>query len=314
MSTTLSRGSGTRLLSVSCGTLCAQFDVDLFKSQSALGKKNIKCVQVAGSDWVTPARNWKRSIIFNKSPIGSFLSLSHDSYDATLVCSQSLVEASPPPTDSASAVDPSVSAPVLDVCSPVLAVIKAARLRFDAASIKKLLQDRFQFNDLSAAMKLLWENCQPKLAGLDFVFHTRRDSEKRTALGAVCDDLLLAFDKLDSVAGIPPIYCEAEHLLHIPVLSPNDAASLLQDTTSLVDKLHNVSVISTDLASHRLQLAELKTLISSSCAHMSESLGNSVSRLSSEVSAIKGVISQASTFNDRPACLVPFPTNVKSPK
>ena len=50
-------GSGTRLLSVSCGTLCAQFDVDLFKSQSALGKKNIKCVQVAGSDWVlTPDR------------------------------------------------------------------------------------------------------------------------------------------------------------------------------------------------------------------------------------------------------------------
>ena len=58
-------------------------------------------------------------------------------------------------------------------------------------------------------MKLLWDNCQSKLSDLDFVFHTRRDSDKRSALEAVCTDLLLAFNKLDSVDGIPPIYCAA---------------------------------------------------------------------------------------------------------
>ena len=69
-------------------------------------------------------------------------------------------------------------APGIDICSPVLAFIKAARLRFDATSIKKLLLDNFPFSDLSAAMKLLWDNCQAKLSDLDFVFHVRRDSDK----------------------------------------------------------------------------------------------------------------------------------------
>ena len=68
--------------------MSAQFDVDFFKSQTALGKRNIKCVLV-GSDWVTPskleslggkgsAKNWKRSITHNKSPIGSILFLDGD--------------------------------------------------------------------------------------------------------------------------------------------------------------------------------------------------------------------------------------------
>ena len=109
------------------------------------------------------------------------------------------------------------------------------------------------------------------------------------------------FNKLDSADSIPPIYCEAEQLLQIPVLSPQDAAALLKDTSSLVDKLHkDISAISTNLAAHHLQLAELKSLICSSCATMTESLGNSVSRLSSEVSAIKGIVSKATSAHPAP--------------
>ena len=151
-------------------------------------------------------------------------------------------------------------------------------------------------------MKLLWDNCQSKLSDLDFVFHTRRDSDKRSALEAVCTDLLLAFNKLDSVDGIPPIYCAAEHLVRIPVLSPHDPASLLQNTATLVDKLRNdLSVISSDLASFRPQLAELKFLVNSSCANMSESLCSSMSRLSSEISTIKDAIPQVTTGSECPA-------------
>ena len=286
----------------------------LSHSQPLARKISNACKLLAGSDWVTPARfeamggkgsakNWKRSIIFNKSPIGSILSLSHDSSDATLVCSQSLVEASPPPVDDSVPASADLTArPAAGmICSPVLAVIKAARLRFDAAAIKKLLLDRFLVIDLSGALKLLCDRCQATLADLDFVYHARRDTDKRTAHVAVCDDLLLAFNKLDSADSIPPIYCEAEQLLHIPVLSPQDAAALLKDTSSLVDKLHkDISAISTNLAAHHLQLAELKSLISSSCATMTESLGNSVSRLSSEVSAIKGIVSKATSAHPAP--------------
>ena len=56
---TPSRNTSSKHLSVVCGHVSAQFDVDLFKSQTALGKRNIKCVLV-GSDLVTPRVNNRR--------------------------------------------------------------------------------------------------------------------------------------------------------------------------------------------------------------------------------------------------------------
>ena len=44
------------LLPVSCGSVTAKFDLKLFKSESARGKKSgIKCV-FAGSEWITPSK------------------------------------------------------------------------------------------------------------------------------------------------------------------------------------------------------------------------------------------------------------------
>ena len=141
-------------------------------------------------------------------------------------------------------------------------------------------------------MRLLWNHSQAKLTILDFVYHVRRDTDKRTA---VCDDLLQAFDKLDSTSSIPSIFCEAEHLLRIPVLSSDDPASLLKDTSTLVDRLHHdIYAISSSLLSHRGYLDSLKSHISSSCAEVNASVGNSLSHLSSDVSAMKDSMSQVS--------------------
>ena len=181
------------------------------------------------------------------------------------------------------------------LCHPVLAFIKAARLRLDAAAIRRSLIDNFRDTDLSDAMRLLWNHSQAKLTILYFVYHVRRDTDKRTANVAVCDDLLQAFDKLDSTSSIPSIFCEAEHLLRIPVLSSDDPASLLKDTSTLVDRLHHdISAISSSLLSHRGHLDSLKSHISSSCAEVNASVGNSLSLLSSNVSAMKDSMSQVS--------------------
>ena len=106
---TPSRNTSSKHLSVVCGHVSAQFDVDLFKSQTALGKRNIKCVLV-GSDWVTPtrleslggkgsAKNWKRSITYNKSPIGSILFPDGDiCSDASLNGPASCRLGTPPPS------------------------------------------------------------------------------------------------------------------------------------------------------------------------------------------------------------------------
>ena len=47
-------------------------------------------------------------------------------------------------------------------------------------------------------------------------FQARRDSDKRSQLTANIDDIIQAFDALDSSDSIPCIYCEATDLLLLP--------------------------------------------------------------------------------------------------
>ena len=119
----------------------------------------------------------------------------------------------------------------------------------------------------------------------------------------ICDDLLLAFEKLDSSSFIPPIYCEADHLLRIPALSPGDVASVLRDTSS------DVAGITTSLASHRDQVNELKQQISLSCTDMKESLISSISEPTTKVFAVKEQVSDssASTRNQAQGHMCPMP-------
>ena len=288
------------LLLVTCGSVSAKFDLNLFRSESALGKKSIKCVLV-GSEWVTPAkletmggkgstRNWKRSIVYNKAPISTILFSGGVSQGTSEGSQQSM--ATPPAAASAATPDQishSASNPKGLLCCPILAFIKASRLRKDAATIKKVLIDSFRDVDLSEAMKNLWDFSQIKLASLDYDYHARRVTGKRPANVAVCEDLLLAFDKLDSAASLPPIYCEADQLLRIPSLSTGNAAN------EVVDKLHTeVSDITANLVSNRDRMNELEQQFSSSCAAMKETFHSSISALSAEISAFKEKISQYS--------------------
>ena len=48
--------------------------------------------------------------------------------------------------------------------------------------------------------------------------HTRRTTDKRDAFEATLSDILTAFSKLDDDDKLPPIYCEALHLINLPCL------------------------------------------------------------------------------------------------
>jgi hypothetical protein len=56
------------------------------------------------------------------------------------------------------------------------------------------------------------------------VFHARRDSDNRSQLVANLDDIVQAFEVLDSSDTIPTIYCEASQLHRIPPLSLDPVA------------------------------------------------------------------------------------------
>ena len=176
---TMTSPDDVNLLLVTCGSVSAKFDLNLFRSESALGKKSIKCVLV-GSEWVTPAkletmggkgstRNWKRSIVYNKAPISTILFSGGVSQGTSEGSQQPM--ATPPAATSAATPDQishSASNPKGLLCCPILAFIKASRLRKDAATIKKVLIDSFRDVDLSEAMKNLWVFSQIKLASLDY--------------------------------------------------------------------------------------------------------------------------------------------------
>ena len=116
----------------------------------------------------------------------------------------------------------------------LLAFIKAYRLRGDVESLKKSVIDRFSSDDVEAAKKLLWDHCEHDLLSAGLLFHSRRDSDKRSSLAANWDDILQAFDFLDSSDLIPHILCVALDLLTIPSLSPDPVSDKIHyDTISL---------------------------------------------------------------------------------
>ena len=76
----------------------------------------------------------------------------------------------------------------------LLAFVKAYRLRGDVESLKKFVIDHFSSDDVEAAKKLLWDHCERDLLSAGLLFHSRRDSDKRSSLAASLDDILQAFD------------------------------------------------------------------------------------------------------------------------
>ena len=93
---------------------------------------------------------------------------------------------------------------------------------------------------------MLWDSCAQPLRSLNLPYQQQRDSDKRRQLTADIEDLLLAFDALDSGVSIPPIYCEASELYKLPPISLDPLAEqvesnsqVLHDLKSAVERLES---------------------------------------------------------------------------
>ena len=92
--------------------------------------------------------------------------------------------------------------------------------------------------------------CGDLLKELGLTYHTRRSTDKRDAFEATLTDILSAFNKLDEVDKLPPIYCEATHLISLPCLEPDPISKRLDSNhkaiTCLDKKVDNFPVLLDD--------------------------------------------------------------------
>ena len=65
----------------------------------------------------------------------------------------------------------------------------------------------------------LWNHCMLDLEVAGLLYHARRASDKRSQLTANLDDIVQAFNCLDTADLVPSLYCEAFNLLRIPSLN-----------------------------------------------------------------------------------------------
>ena len=203
----------------------------LDESKKTLGK----CILAKGS-WHSPpefevlggkrGRRWRQSLLHQDRPVGDYnLSCPQPLAGSLLVeddvSAHSLLSApeqSVGDTSSACSHGASLSSSntVLSTQSlsttnhcllinSVLCFIKAFRLKRDNHSLKRLVSERFSSNAVFEAKRAIWDFCKDELETADLAFHVRRDSDKRTQLAANLDDIVQAFDVLDSSSLIPNI-------------------------------------------------------------------------------------------------------------
>ena len=83
---------------------------------------------------------------------------------------------------------------------------------------------------VDTAKKLLWDACKDQLVSAGVSFHSRY-SDKRSQLVANFEDILQAFQSLDSLNQVPSIYCEAVDLLQLPPLSLDPVAEQVKSNS-----------------------------------------------------------------------------------
>ena len=139
------------------------------------------------------------------------------------------------------------------VVDPVLSFIKAFRLKGDNETLKGIVIEYFSNAAVESAKALLWGSCENCLLSAGLVFHTRRHPDKRSQLVANLDDLLQAFQCLDTLDQVPPIYCEAFDLLKLPPLALDPIAEQVKSNSlilkSLTSTIKNLSHKLTSLGS-----------------------------------------------------------------
>ena len=249
-------------ITVTCGSLSG----NLYLSRlDASNKSQSKCVVVSGK-WYTPsdfetlagkkARKWRQSLHHQGKPLSLYLlsslldtqgssqgDLSAGSQDVDLTRSTPVsghVPSQPNVAESSHSsvrlVSVSTSCDTF-IVDALLSFVKAYCLKGDKNSLKVKLCEHFSGGSISSAKKLLWDSCALPLRSLHLPYQQRRDSDKHKQLTADIEDLLLAFDALDTNNSIPPIYCEAGELYKLPPISLDPVAEQVEKNSQVLNDL-----------------------------------------------------------------------------
>ena len=254
-------------VSVKCGSATGVLYVD--KLNASGSKVAQKCI-LSDSAWYTPAefeglggkgksKNWKKSIYREGSctPLGTYLA------SIGSVCARSC-SASPIQRRSRGSCSNSF------LSDPILAFIKAYRLKGDLVGLKQEVCSQFDPSSLGSAHKLLWDFCGSDLEQLGLPFHARRGSDKRQVTDIFVADIVTALDKLDSVEKIPDIYCEATDLIKLPSLNLDPVSKkLVENGTTLQSLVEGVKALPSKVS------AVLTESVTKCCVHL-EKLVSSV--------------------------------------
>ena len=127
--------------------------------------------------------------------------------------------------------------PASHIVNPVLAFLKAFHLRGDKDSLKSRTHECFSGSSVSDAKKLLWDCCSQSFVSLGLQYTSQRDSDNRSQLVADTEDLLSAFDALESIDAIPLIFCEASDLFLLPPVEPDPLAEQVEKNSQVLSEL-----------------------------------------------------------------------------
>ena len=95
----------------------------------------------------------------------------------------------------------------------LLAYLKAFRQRDDCESIRNEISSKYVAKSIRAAKDILWSDCSTDLSRLKLEKKVRRNSMVRSQELSDLDDIIEAFDMLDSDACLPEVVCSVEDLL-----------------------------------------------------------------------------------------------------
>lgn len=215
------------------------------------------------------AKKWKQSLLHLDKPLSSYdlscssvsqLSMSTNNTNTAVcdntgrtqsdcsqgsVCDPVSVPPGPPATPSTQPVQlssstdgtPVTTGPTPPLVDTVLSFIAAFRLKGDIDSLKRIVVERFCNEDVEVAKRLLWDSSSSHLIDKGLVFHSRRDSDRRSQLIANLNDILHVFDTLDLSDAIPSICCDAYSLHRIPPLSLDPVAEQVHTNSQALKAL-----------------------------------------------------------------------------
>jgi len=131
----------------------------------------------------------------------------------------------------------SESGPSSLLVDPLLAYVKAFRLRGAKDDLKDSLWRRFEPSHISTSVKLLYNYCKDNLRRLGFTLQVRRSSDRRQLFDSVYADLINAFNLLDGDDCLPLVYTEAIDLLAIPTLVMDPVSEQISINTAAIESV-----------------------------------------------------------------------------